>query len=552
MNWLGFVLPKLIVLNLFLAVCFFFFIHKNIIQAPQGLFGIFKDRRVWGVLAYFTVLVFYTVFSIAPWASFFGISGASQGLLTYLSYFGVFVFALVVLPKEKHVQVFSWLRVINVVVVSYALIQRMGFDPLAFLWNTDAFLQRSFSTLGNPNWLAAFIVLTVPLFFHNKLRNVWPFLFLNGLALLMTGSKAAFLAVVFMGALAMGLSWKKFLPKWKSIITFLIIALVGVGLSLFFLYPNLFALTRSLHSRQIIWANTWKAVSENPWGYGLETMRLVYPRFNTPELWSYEDPRSHIDNPHNQMLELLVETGPLGLLLFYAMLGGIVFPALRKNENDITRLLALGVVGYTMTNLFGFKVVPNEVVFWLFLGMLIVAKQGHDSDISSRFPVRYSIFGSIFLAVLSFALMVSTFFHGQHFYANTKSKPLAAALFPYDRTLLLDASLKLLTEKDFSPKIVLIIEEFLIQDRWLTHGQDPDLFAFEAWLAAKNGDAKKTENLLTKAKQNNPAAIFTYQIAAEAYKQLGLSQKAEIEEKKVEAFMRAYQELFLRIRKRAE
>lgn len=45
----------------------------------------------------------------------------------------------------------------------YAFFQRLGLDPLAPFYQTRLDMNRAFSSLGNPNYLAGFILIMLPL-----------------------------------------------------------------------------------------------------------------------------------------------------------------------------------------------------------------------------------------------------------------------------------------------------------------------------------------------------------------------------------------------------
>ena len=67
-----------------------------------------------------------------------------------------------------------------------------------------------------------------------------------------------------------------------------------------------------------------------------------------------------LNKPHNYYIETLVETGILGLLSYLVVL---VLPFRRKNK-----LLIPGLLGFYVTNFFGWPTVFTSLVFWVFLG----------------------------------------------------------------------------------------------------------------------------------------------------------------------------------------
>ena len=106
--------------------------------------------------------------NVAAWAfstdreqSLYGERLQYQGLLTLLLYVGFFYIARVAITDERHMRLLLAAVVIGATLVSgYAFVQRAGLDPV---W--DGFLPggRVFSSIGQANALAAYLVLTIPL-----------------------------------------------------------------------------------------------------------------------------------------------------------------------------------------------------------------------------------------------------------------------------------------------------------------------------------------------------------------------------------------------------
>ena len=99
-----------------------------------------------------------TALSLSPWRSFFGSFQRQQGLLTTLCYAVVFAAVLAHLRRAE-----QWRRTRFAIVVSslpaaaYAVLQRLGRDPVGFPHDD----LRVSSTLGNPIFLGAFLVMTL-------------------------------------------------------------------------------------------------------------------------------------------------------------------------------------------------------------------------------------------------------------------------------------------------------------------------------------------------------------------------------------------------------
>ena len=115
-----------------------------------------REQRLYAIPALFFLLSGIISFSISPFkfTSF-------EELTRRVLYIGIFLVALVEFnSSEKVKRMFRWILAATFIAVFYGLIQFMELDP--FIWK-GAFGDRIFSTFGNPNFFAAFLVLVTPL-----------------------------------------------------------------------------------------------------------------------------------------------------------------------------------------------------------------------------------------------------------------------------------------------------------------------------------------------------------------------------------------------------
>lgn len=110
-----------------------------------------------------------TLFSIDPHVSWFGyysrFNGGMMSIISYVLLYYAFV------SNWNHKSLLPLLKVILVtggLVAIYGVLERLGIDK--HLWVQDV-QNRVFSTLGQPNWLAAFLVALIPLSIMFALRN---------------------------------------------------------------------------------------------------------------------------------------------------------------------------------------------------------------------------------------------------------------------------------------------------------------------------------------------------------------------------------------------
>jgi len=115
-----------------------------------------REQRLYAIPALFFLLSGIVSFSISPFkfTSF-------EELTRRVLYIGIFLIALVEFNSpEKVNRMFRWILAATFIAVFYGLVQFMDLDP--FIWK-GAFGDRIFSTFGNPNFFAAFLVLVTPL-----------------------------------------------------------------------------------------------------------------------------------------------------------------------------------------------------------------------------------------------------------------------------------------------------------------------------------------------------------------------------------------------------
>ena len=155
-----FVVPKLAVLWAALAAGLVLIALRVLVTAalPRG------PGWIWYVdvpVAAFLVL------NVAAWAfstdrvqSLYGERLSYQGLLTLLLYVGFFAFARLTIADDRGLRLLTWAVAGGATLVAgYALVQKAGLDPI---W--EGFLPggRVFSSIGQANALAAYLVLAIP------------------------------------------------------------------------------------------------------------------------------------------------------------------------------------------------------------------------------------------------------------------------------------------------------------------------------------------------------------------------------------------------------
>ena len=310
-----------------------------------------------------------TIFSVSPRISFWGSYQRLQGLYTTLAY--LILFITMVANLRDHTQVerlITTLILTSLPVSLYGILQHFGIDPIP--WGGDV-TRRVASHMGNPIFVAAFLILIFPLTigrivdsFHKILQEkeglpihtaratVYIFIAaLQTIAIFYTQSRGPWLGLFsggFFLFVLLSLFWRK---RWLTF-TFLGIAVLAaaflvvlniqdgplVSLQSMDSFRRLGQLldpqSRTAQVRSLIWGGSYEMVTPHepleypdgrvdPFnivrpliGYGPETMHWAYNRFYPPELAYVEARNASPDRSHNETWDTLVFTGVFGFLAY--------------------------------------------------------------------------------------------------------------------------------------------------------------------------------------------------------------------------------------------
>jgi tetratricopeptide (TPR) repeat protein/O-antigen ligase len=316
------------------------------------------------VCALTAIYLLSTVCSIAPQRSVWGSYLRAQGAYTWLSYVIIFL-AIVLVAREPK----RWERAVSAVLLAsvpaalYAIVQHFKLDPID--WGR---VPRAPSTMGNPIFLGAYLVLVLPLTLARLLVRVRhrrayavPYailLVLQALALFYAQSRGptvgfafGLAAFVALAARLRGVRW----PIFAGAAVAGLVALVVIAGAPRRAAPSgpRFARLGQLFDwhegservRVLIWQGVVDLLRRDPAraviGHGPETLLVAFAPVYPAEMATYERPNVAPDRAHNEVMDALATTGALGclaeLVLFVAFFVhtlrwlGIVATAPRRN-----------------------------------------------------------------------------------------------------------------------------------------------------------------------------------------------------------------------------
>lgn len=350
-------------------------------------------RRTWFDLpiALFVISqILSTIFSIHPQTSFFGYyTRFHGGLLSILTYVTLY-YAFVSNVEKKHLPNFFLALFAAALGVSfYAIPEHFGASPSCAMisgeWNVACWIQdvqnRVFATFGQPNWLAAYAVVLIPLGISVSLTPInstyasrWRQLFfafttlLLFVTLLFTKSRSGFLGFgVSMVMYAGGFIWINRSTTNSRLTSFLTIAFKTLFFSFFALFTSFFVFlmlifgtpftpsladlrndpqlspssileatppptnrldvggTDSGEIRKIVWVGALKVWQRYPLlGSGVETFAYSYYQdrplaHNLVSEWDFL-----YNKAHNEFLNYLATTGVVGVLAYCLLVGAFI------------------------------------------------------------------------------------------------------------------------------------------------------------------------------------------------------------------------------------
>jgi len=385
---------KIIFIYLITILVVFLWLLKIILNKKFEVKRSFLD---YPIILFYVSQVLSTIFSIDIHTSLFGYYGRFNGGLASISAYILLFYAFISNFNKKDVLKFLKVSLISsVIVILWGLPGKFGFDLSCLLfvkefnnscW-TDQFHPelRMFSTLGQPNWLGAYLIVNffIGLFFYFKnlesknakyeILNI-VYLLLNFAALLFTRSRSSYFAfgVGLLIFIVIGLvNFKESLKKigLKKIGTLFVIVIVLIVIfktgipkvDKFLEFPvssrlagNKAALkqennqteklniTESLDIRKIVWKGAINLGLKYPiFGSGVETFAYAYyftrpAEHNLTSEWDYL-----YNKAHNEYLNYFATTGFVGLGAYLIMIGTVCFVMLNllqhlKNKSQILK-----------------------------------------------------------------------------------------------------------------------------------------------------------------------------------------------------------------------
>lgn len=343
-NPLRFELPKVI----FFLIASFFLIIWFLKEGGLGK----TENKTW--FLWVGILFLSTILNNRFLPGLIGDGYRHQGVIFFLV-LGLWMITFGFLKKSDRKKISWW---ISLAVIIQSLIVLGQWLAIKLNFPILAYNQRPIGTFGEPNAVAGFLVMGLPI-----LANVFslPFVLLNIGAILATSSRAGFGALLAEGLIFGYLKLKSFPGKKFLTILGLVIILLG-GIFEVWQEKNI----SPFENRWLIWNLGIRAVQEKPiFGYGAEGIISVYEK----EFHQIDRPLAEIvvDRSHNLLLDITLFSGLTGLIVFSFWLWKII----QRLDKDKSWVL-IPLLGFFVFSFFQ----PIGVVHWVYLIFLMFSYSG--------------------------------------------------------------------------------------------------------------------------------------------------------------------------------
>lgn len=314
-----------------------------------------------------------------------------QGLVTVLGYVAAYALTRCCAARGPSFgrALLGVLTVVTALVGGYAVLQRLGLDPL---WGYSA---RPFATLGQANSMGALLVVAMPgaaataVRYRGMLRvGAFAAAVLGTAGLVVSQSRGSLLAVVVAGTAVLALAGRPHRGR-ALLATAGVLAAVGV---LLFLTPTGSGLATSLGQRLTAAGDTATGstgqhlalaeigllvtVDHPVLGLGQDVFPQVAQQYADARLTARQAEALRPyrpESPHNGLLAISAASGVPALLAYLVVVAAAVRRLVGLRRTDRAGVLAelAAVIGYLVSALFVTAEVSSSLVFWMILGAAV-------------------------------------------------------------------------------------------------------------------------------------------------------------------------------------
>jgi hypothetical protein len=380
------------------------------------------------------------IWSVLPQLSLVGNFYWQLGLFTKISLVSLAYLTFIASREPQHSAfLFRLFIIASLPIVIYGLLQTINRDPITW-WLMGKVV---FSTFGNPNYLAGYLIMVMPPTLIESLRSqnhrwrIFCALLLVGqlICFIATDSRGGFIAGFVALALCLYWSWRfnaihaQRLAQSLILLSLIMTLMIGLGgetLGDALRQAGFVKNLGSVETRQYAWETAWHMVALRPQGWGMGAFEIMHLNYATPGFMTYAQKflipfGAVMDRTHNLWTEIGVELGVIGLLIWIGLLAVVGNTVLRHCERSLRSnlhreteeiassqktLLAMtppligiiaGMIGYLLHLTVNPSEIGGEIVFWWLIGWGLGVscrqpREGRESKLLS-FIVIAAMFG---------------------------------------------------------------------------------------------------------------------------------------------------------------
>jgi putative inorganic carbon (hco3(-)) transporter len=372
----------------------------HLINWSLGYIKLFnKNPLNWAILLFLISQTICTITSIDIYTSIHGYySRLNEGLLSIITFASLFYIIPLYLDDKFKNKFINYFLLSGFLISLYGILEHFGIDKNFWVQDVQS---RVFSTLGQPNWLAAYLCILLPFSIHkflissNKKSLIFYFLLSTFyyLCLLFTKSKSGLAAVVISLIIFFALYFLKNIKKLtkaaivKISLIFFIFLLLSLLISnpikdkifsskstIYNLPSNNLLITPSEDIRKIVWRGSVDLFKKFPvFGTGVETFAYSYYwtrpiEHNLTSEWDFL-----YNKAHNEYLNYLATTGLVGTIPYLILILSVLIYLTKqifnsKNSLEIRNwslVIFSSYLSIIITNIAGFSVVIVSLFFFL-------------------------------------------------------------------------------------------------------------------------------------------------------------------------------------------
>lgn len=317
----------------------------------------------------------------------------------------------------------------------YGILQVFGIDFIN--WDIK---NTALSTLGRRNFAGEFLVMIFPylyfLFLSGEKKEKILY-FLIGILLfshlVLTFTRASYIAF-FVSSIFFFTIYRKQILIPKKVLLFLLL--------IFLINPSFSEIKKfekgTIKSRIFIWKTSLKIIKENLIsGTGPGNFEIVFPMYTPKNIHTEYYIKDRVEDAHNDFIEITVESGIIGILLFLFLIFTAFKVYLKNKEKLIALVLLSSIVALSVNALasFPFKKISTLFLFWSNLSFLsFIHFKGEKKTNLNKFLHSLSILYFI-LFFLSGSFFITRGVIASYYFKKAKGAKNVSSLIKYSEKL---------------------------------------------------------------------------------------------------------------------